>query len=412
MKNYALYLLLIISILTLLGLSLSACLPNLPSPAATEKVPPLAYSKIEEISPTVSSSLEMSVLLKRVAPTIVRIVTNDGMGSGIIVNIDLDQVIILTNSHVVGESQSVEVILSDNRKFNASVLSRDETKDLAALIIEVSGLSVIALGNSEQISQGDEVISIGYPLDLEGSATISRGIVSAFRTDKESGITYIQTDASINPGSSGGALVNLAGELVGIPIKTIRVSDGLPIEGMNFAIAIDSIKPVIQRLFNGESILKPVQWLTFTNSNYRYSIQYPNTWCIIELGDNKPEHSGTLYLSSMAKTHAQVTIVVDKFDDPTTDVSLEIDSFIALRNDWVHQGKMSRFDVISRKDLYWQDIYPGCIWECLAGDVRYYDLWLKIDRYLYKIFGFDNQLEYSSDSNNIKYIVNSFRIIN
>ncbi|MCD6358540.1 MAG: trypsin-like peptidase domain-containing protein [Dehalococcoidia bacterium] len=105
-------------------------------------------------------------------------------------------------------------------------------------------------------------------------------MVSAFRTDSQTEVRSIQTDAAMNPGSSGGPLVNLSGEVVGINSWVIKVSGGIPVEGVNFAVAIDGIKDVLPQLMAGEDILAPVEesWETYSNMAYGYSISYPSSW--------------------------------------------------------------------------------------------------------------------------------------
>ncbi len=236
---------------------------NQPAPAISEIATPVSL-------PSIASAVD------KVRPAVVRIITEYGMGSGMIID---KAGYVLTNSHVVEDSQKAMVILTDGQEVSASILGRDEVTDLAILQISGKNLPVVTLGDSDKLAGTEEVIAIGYPLDLEGGATVSSGIVSALRN--YGGVDYIQTDTAINPGNSGGPLINLEGEVIGINVMTIRVAGGLPIEGMNFAIAINSAKPMVPRLIAGESILKP--WVTYTNNADGYSIQYPSTWRLITL---------------------------------------------------------------------------------------------------------------------------------
>jgi len=210
---------------------------NQPAPVITEITTPVSL-------PTIASAVS------KVKPAVVRIITEYGMGSGMVID---KAGYVLTNSHVVEGSQTATVILTDGQDLSASILGRDEIADLAILQISGTNLPFVTLGDSDKLEGTEEVIAIGYPLDLEGSATVSSGIVSALRN--YGGVDYIQTDTAINPGNSGGPLINLDGEVIGINVLTIRVVGGLPIEGMNFAIAINSAKPIIPRLIAGESIL-------------------------------------------------------------------------------------------------------------------------------------------------------------
>ena len=203
-------------------------------------------------TPAPLSNSSVAIAVDKVRPAVVRIMTENGMGSGMIID---EAGHVLTNNHVIEDSQRVTVVLIGGQELSGLVLGRDEITDLAVLKISGENLPAVALGDSDTLKLTEDVIAIGYPLDLEGSATVSRGIASAFRN--YGGVDYIQTDTAINPGNSGGPLINLDGEVIGINVLTIRVAGGLPIEGMNFAIAINSAKPMVPRLIAGESVIDP-----------------------------------------------------------------------------------------------------------------------------------------------------------
>ena len=201
-------------------------------------------------TPTTVPTLSITAAIAKVSPAVVYIETADGTGSGMIID---EAGYVLTNSHVVEGTDLATIILPDGREFSGTVIGRDEIIDLAVVKIDGENLPTVNLGSSNNLEIGQEVISIGYPLGLEGSATVSRGIVSAFRTDDA--VTYVQTDAAINPGNSGGPLITLNGEVVGINTwKYVRVD----VEGMGYAIAIDNAQPIIPKLIAGESILAPI----------------------------------------------------------------------------------------------------------------------------------------------------------
>lgn len=178
--------------------------------------------------------------IARVEPAVVRLVTEESYGSGMIID---EAGYVLTNSHVVKDANSVIIMLSDGRQFEGMVIGRDNIRDLAVVKIEGGNLPIVPLGDSNELELGQELIAIGYPLGLKGSVTVSKGIFSAFRTNVVA--TYIQTDAAINPGSSGGALINLNGEVIGV--NTLKLV-GVAFEGMSYAITIDSAKPIIPSL--------------------------------------------------------------------------------------------------------------------------------------------------------------------
>ncbi|MGN6561755.1 MAG: S1C family serine protease [Thermomicrobiales bacterium] len=183
-----------------------------------------------------------------------------GAGTGFI--IDASGVIV-TNNHVVEGAQKLSVVLPDGQRFdNAQLLGADPQTDLAVIKVPGEGknLPTVPLGSSSQLQVGEWVVAIGNALALKGGPTVTAGVVSATgRDEQEPGETrgstgpilhdLIQTDAAINPGNSGGPLVNMKGEVVGI--NTLGASDA---QGIGFAISIDSAKPVIDALRQGQQV--------------------------------------------------------------------------------------------------------------------------------------------------------------
>jgi serine protease Do len=157
-----------------------------------------------------------------------------GQGSGFIVSADG---VILTNAHVVREAKQVTVKLSDRREFSAKVLGSDPATDIAVLKIEATGLPTVHLGDSKSVQVGDYVLAIGAPFGFEQTAT--QGIVSAKGRSLpgDSYVPFIQTDAAVNPGNSGGPLFDAAGRVVGINAQIYSRSGGF--QGLAFAIPID-----------------------------------------------------------------------------------------------------------------------------------------------------------------------------
>jgi serine protease DegQ len=167
-----------------------------------------------------------------------------GLGSGVIIS---DSGYILTNNHVVEGADEIEVILNDKRKAKAKVIGTDPDTDLAILKIELEKLPVIVLGNSDQLQVGDPVLAIGNPFGV--GQTVTGGIVSALGRN-QLGINtfenFIQTDAAINPGNSGGALVDTAGNLLGINTAIYSRSGGSM--GIGFAIPVSTAKQVLESI--------------------------------------------------------------------------------------------------------------------------------------------------------------------
>jgi serine protease Do len=183
-----------------------------------------------------------------------------GAGTGFIID---STGIIVTNNHVVEGAQKLSVVLPDGQRFDdAHLLGADPQTDLAVIKVPGEGknLPTVPLGNSSQLKVGEWVVAIGNALALKGGPTVTAGVVSATgRDEQEPGETrgstgpilhdLIQTDAAINPGNSGGPLVNMQGEVVGI--NTLGASDA---QGIGFAISIDSAKPVIDALRQGQQV--------------------------------------------------------------------------------------------------------------------------------------------------------------
>jgi Do/DeqQ family serine protease len=166
-----------------------------------------------------------------------------GLGSGVIVSADG---YILTNNHVIADADKIQVDLTDGRTVDGKVIGSDEPSDLAIVKIEAAGLHPLALGNSDAVEVGDVVLAVGNPLGL--GQTVTMGIISAKgrATDRNNYEEFLQTDAPINHGNSGGALVNVRGELVGINSQIASVSDGNI--GIGFAIPANMAKRVMDDL--------------------------------------------------------------------------------------------------------------------------------------------------------------------
>ena len=157
-----------------------------------------------------------------------------GQGSGFIVSSDG---IILTNAHVVRGAKEVTVKLTDRREFRAKVLGADPKTDVAVLRIEAKDLPVVSVGKTNELHAGDWVLAIGSPFGFEN--TVTAGVVSATGRSlpDDSSVPFIQTDAAVNPGNSGGPLFNAQGEVVGINSQIYSRSGGY--QGVSFAIPID-----------------------------------------------------------------------------------------------------------------------------------------------------------------------------
>ncbi|TNC24617.1 S1C family serine protease [Amycolatopsis alkalitolerans] len=221
-----------------------------------------------------TTSTDVSAAAAKVLPSVVQVnvTTSQGeaIGSGVILSADGK---ILTNAHVVsGAVGNVTITLSDGTKYQVSVLGADTKADIAVLQAKgASGLTAATLGNSSQLQVGQEVVAIGSPAGLQN--TVTSGIVSALnrqlsdigtggqqsspfdQTSARSGdspsYTAIQTDAAINQGNSGGALVNMAGQVIGINSALYSPSSSAGSVGIGFAIPINDAKTIVNQIENG-----------------------------------------------------------------------------------------------------------------------------------------------------------------
>jgi putative serine protease PepD len=201
----------------------------------------------------------------QVQPSVVDITTAVGEGSGVVISADGA---ILTNNHVIegARNNTVEVTFSNGKTLKATIAGADPAGDLAVIKAQgASGLTPAKFGDSDAVQVGDTVLALGSPLGLQGSVTA--GIVSALhRTIDEGGQRTgaqgsigdaIQTDAAINPGNSGGALVNLAGEVIGINTAIATNGQGAGNIGVGFAIASNKAKSTAEQLLKGGKVLHP-----------------------------------------------------------------------------------------------------------------------------------------------------------
>lgn len=170
-----------------------------------------------------------------------------GTGSGVIISTDG---YIVTNNHVIDGAQDIEVSLSDNQSYKATLIGTDPSTDIALIKIDVEDLPAITLGNSDNVRVGEWVLAIGNPFNL--NSTVTAGIVSAkarninILRDQRAIESFIQTDAAVNPGNSGGALVDLNGNLIGI--NTAIASPTGSFSGYSFAVPVTIVRKVMEDL--------------------------------------------------------------------------------------------------------------------------------------------------------------------
>ena len=234
--------------------------PNLRSSITTEQL------QTNQAPQQISNQTSFNYAVRRAAPAVVNIYSRkynnedrlrldtEGLGSGVIVS---DKGYIITNYHVVADADQVIVALQDGRLFNSQLIGKDKRTDLAVLQITDTNLPVIPLNRNYQADIGDVVLAIGNPYNLGQTTTF--GIISAtgraaLSADRTQGL--IQTDAAINRGNSGGALVNTRGELVGINTASFQQATELETYGISFAIPYALADKIMRRLIADGQVIR------------------------------------------------------------------------------------------------------------------------------------------------------------
>ena len=272
---------------------------------------------------TISTTTDLSTMVENVMPSIVSITSiveqrinygffgsgiqeAEGAGSGIIIGQNDNELLIVTNYHVIEDAKSISVGFIDESDASATVKGYDSDADLAVVSVPLktltadtkSAIKVAILGQSSSLKVGEPAIAIGNALGYGQSVTA--GYVSALDrevalTDKT--MTLLQTDAAINPGNSGGALLNIKGEVIGI--NTVKYSD-TTVEGMGYAIPIDTAAPIIESLMNKEVIPESEQaYLGITGTNitesYSEQLNLPEGIYVREVQENSPADLGGIH---------------------------------------------------------------------------------------------------------------------
>jgi len=164
-----------------------------------------------------------------------------GVGSGFFISEDG---YVLTNHHVVADATEIFLTLTDGREFKAKLIGSDERTDVALLKVDAKGMSILPIGDAKQLKKGQWVLAIGSPFGLD--STVTSGIVSALGRDTGDYLPFIQTDVAVNPGNSGGPLLNMKGEVVGINAQIVSRSGGSM--GISLAIPINEAMTVVEQL--------------------------------------------------------------------------------------------------------------------------------------------------------------------
>ncbi|MBP3673372.1 MAG: trypsin-like peptidase domain-containing protein [Oscillospiraceae bacterium] len=213
-----------------------------PSPSSVENVPQEGGLSLQEIyEKNIDSVVSISCTLHSGSTT----------GTGVIMS---QGGYIVTNCHVVEGAETITVLLTDERSFQATLVGADTVSDLAVLHINAENLTPAEFGDSSVLRVGDSVAAIGDPLGTEFRGTMTNGIVSAINRDVTTGgrtLTLIQTNAALNSGNSGGPLINCYGQVVGInTLKIGAFTDDAGVEGLGFAIPSTTVKEIVEQLVN------------------------------------------------------------------------------------------------------------------------------------------------------------------
>jgi serine protease DegQ len=246
-----------------------------PEVIAQPPVAPVSYADaVDRTAPSVVSIYTKSVELQQVSPRLQKILgspyvarSRQNMGSGVLVSEDG---YILTNNHVISQVQNISVGLWDGRFASAQVVGSDPETDLAVLKVNLNGLPAAPLAEDVSVRVGDVVLAIGNAFGL--SHTVTMGIISATgRNDLRSVLyeDFIQTDAAINAGNSGGALINYRGEVIGINTRNLGQAQGA--QNIGFAIPIAMARDVMQQIVENGSVRRG--WLGALFSDLPLSLQ-------------------------------------------------------------------------------------------------------------------------------------------
>jgi S1-C subfamily serine protease len=238
-----------------------------PAPAAPIVEPP-SYAELSR------QSVDWSAVYARVVPSLVTVVTDTGSGSGFFV---LKDGHLVTNLHVVSGAEQIHVYLQDRSRSEASLIAKDVGNDIALLKIDAEGVQVGVplFGNADDLRVGDPVGALGAPFNLPNSLTV--GIVSALDRTRQSGNNtleplraMIQTDAALNPGNSGGMLVDERGRVIGIPTQ-IESPDRAS-SGIGFAVGINALLRSLPTLLKGEDVERSYLGVNLSQDGSRLEI--------------------------------------------------------------------------------------------------------------------------------------------
>ncbi len=221
-----------------------------------------------------SNTNSISKVVSKVSPSVVGIIgklkessadydaTSDNMifGTGVIYK---SNGYIVTNAHVVKDMDRIVVVLSNSKAYKARLKAIDDSLDLAVIKIDKGGLQPAVFGDMSDVEVGQDVVAIGTPLSFSLRNSATKGIISGMNRSADGEYRFIQSDAAINGGNSGGPLVNMKGEVIGI--NSVKLM-GFGVEGLSFSIPVDTVKYAIKHFENFGRIQRPYLGISFTDS--------------------------------------------------------------------------------------------------------------------------------------------------
>ena len=218
--------------------------PDIPATVQAGIAATIAAQPTPTPTPTPDPAVVFAQMVQDARDSVVRISHDQGVGSGVIFEVAAGTAAIATNHHVVEGHTTVNVTVGDRDTYTGFVRGTDTVQDIAVVAICCGDFRALPFANPAAVRVGDEIVLMGYALDLRGEATLTRGVISAIRFSDSHQSMVIQTDAAMNPGNSGGPMLNVDGEIVGINTFGISVTrGGRSVEGLGFAISVETVRP-------------------------------------------------------------------------------------------------------------------------------------------------------------------------
>ena len=250
------------------------------------------------IESVAGNELSLQEIYKKVIPSVVSITADStngtSYGTGIIMSTDG---YIITNYHVISSASSIDILLENGDLYSAKIIGSDEISDLSVLKIDAADLTPAEFGNSDSVEVGDSVVAIGDPLGVELRGTMTDGIICGISRDiivDGRNMTLIQTNAALNSGNSGGPLVNMYGQVIGINTMKYSTYASTSVEGIGFAIPIASAKKVIDELTTlGYVEGRPATGITLKTVDVRlmYYYRLPGVVCVAAVDEDSDAYA-------------------------------------------------------------------------------------------------------------------------